>query len=65
MVTQFLVNKLNKLYTHKKIEFTRNQHSEKVIRAQHEVALTILLLKLSIKEQIVKQQEDIVQITLL
>jgi len=52
MVTQFLLK--IKAYTHQKIEFTCNQHSEEVILTQTEVALTISLLELSIKEQIVE-----------
>ena len=47
------INKLNKVYTHQKIEFTHSQHSEKVIHPQREIALSISLLKLSIKEQII------------
>ena len=44
-------------YIHQKIEFTRSQHGEKVMPVQREVALTISLLELSIKEQIIEQQE--------
>ena len=53
------IEKLSKVYTHQKIEFTRNKHSEKVMLAQREVALTISLLELSVKEQIVEQQEKL------
>ena len=49
------IEKLSKAYTHQKIEFTCNQCGEKVMPAQHEVALTISLLELSIKEQTVEQ----------
>ena len=47
--------KLNKAYTHQKIEFTRSQRGEKVIPAQREIALRISLLELCIKERIVEQ----------
>jgi len=53
------INKLNKVYTHQKIEFTHSQHSEKVIHPQREIALSISLLKLSIKEQIIEQQQEL------
>ena len=53
------IEKLNKAYTHHKIEFTHNQLGEKVMPAQHEVALTISLLELSVKEQIIEQQEKL------
>ena len=66
MVIMFTINgrlvpidKLNKAYTHQKIEVTRSQHSEKKMPTQCEVALTISLFKLSIKEQIAKQQEQL------
>jgi len=49
------IDKLSKAYTHQNIEFTRSQRGEKVMPAQREVALTISLLKLSIKEQIIEQ----------
>jgi len=49
------INKLNRAYTYQTIEFTLNQCGEKVIFAQHEIALIILLLELSIKEHIAKQ----------
>jgi len=48
------IEKLSKGYTHQKIEFTRSQCDEKVTPAQCEVALTISLLELSVKEQIVE-----------
>ena len=44
---------------HQKIEFTRSQRARKVIPAQHEIALSILLLELFIKEQITEQQEEL------
>ena len=50
---------LSKAYTYQKIEFTRSQCGENVMLAQREVALTISLLELSIKEQIVKQKEKL------
>ena len=53
-----LIDKLNKAYTHQKIEFTRSQGGEKLIPAQRGITLSISLLKLSIKEQITKQQEE-------
>ena len=53
------IEKLSKSYTHQKIEFTCNQHSEKVMPVQCEIALTISLLELSMKEQIVEQQEKL------
>ena len=53
------VEKLSKTYTHQKIEFTRSQRGEKVMSTQCEVALTISLLELSIKEQIVEQQKKL------
>ena len=53
------IDKLNKAYIHQKIEFTRSQHGEKVIPAQREIALSISLLELFIKEQIVEQQEEL------
>ena len=53
------MEKLSKTYTHQKNEFTRSQRGEKVIPAQREVALTISLLELSVKEQIVEQQEKL------
>jgi len=46
-------------YTHQTIEFTRSQRGEKVIPAQREIALSISLLELSIKEQIAEQQEEL------
>jgi len=46
------IDKLHKAYTHQKFEFTRSQRGEKVIPAQREIALSISLLELSIKEQI-------------
>ena len=49
------IDKLNKSYTHQKIEFTCNQRSEKVIPEQHKIALSILLLEVFIKEQIAEQ----------
>ena len=49
------IEKLSKAYTHQNIEFTRNQRGEKVIPAQREVALTISLLELFVKEQIIEQ----------
>ena len=52
-------NKLDKAYTHQKIEFTRSQRGEKVIPTQHEIPLTISLLELSIKEHIDEQQEEL------
>ena len=54
-----LIEKLNKAYTHQKIEFTHSQHDEKVMPAQQEVALAISLLELSVKEQIVEQQKKL------
>jgi len=59
MVTLFLINKLSKAYTHQKIEYTRSQRGERVIPAQCEIALSISLLKLYIKEQIAEQQEEL------
>ena len=53
------IEKLSKAYNHEKIEFTRSQHGEKVMPAQREGALTISLLKLSVKEQIIEQQEKL------
>jgi len=53
------IDKLNKAYTQQKIEFTFSQHSEKVIIAQCEIALSIPLLELSVKEQIVEKQEEL------
>jgi len=53
------IDKLNKAYTHKKIKFTRSQHGEQVMPTQREVALSILLLELSIKEQIAEQKEEL------
>ena len=49
------IEKLSKAYTHQNIEFTRSQRGEKVMPAQREVALTIWLLELSVKEQIIEQ----------
>ena len=53
------IDQLNKVYTHQKIEFTRSQRGEQAIHVQHEITLTILLLELSIKEQIVEQREQL------
>jgi len=53
------IKKLNKAYTHKKIEFTCSQRGDKVIPAQREIALSISLLELSIKEQVAKKQEKL------
>ena len=53
------IDKLNKAYTDQKFEFTRSQRGEKIILAQREVALSISLLKLSSKQQIVEQQEEL------
>ena len=53
------MEKLNKAYTHQTIEFTCSQCGEKVIPAQCEIALSISLLELSIKEQIAEQQEEL------
>ena len=53
------INKLDKAYTHQKIEFTRNQCGEKVIPAQREITLSISLLELSIKEQNIEQQVEL------
>jgi len=53
------IDKLAKACTHKKIKFTRSQHGEKVIPAQSEIALSISLLELSVKEQIAEQQEEL------
>jgi len=58
-VHSFPIDKLNKACAHQKIEFTRNQRGEKVIPAQCEIALSISLLKLSVKEQITEQQEEL------
>ena len=44
------IDKLNKAYTHQKMEFTGNRHGEIVIPTQCQMALTISLLKLSLKE---------------
>ena len=44
------IDKLNKISTHQKIEFTRSQHGENVIPAQSEIELIISPLELSIKE---------------
>ena len=52
-----LIDKLNKVFTHQKIEFIRSQRGEKVIPAKREIAITISLLELSIKEQIAEQHE--------
>ena len=49
------IEKLSKTSTHHKIEFTRSQRGEKIMPIQRKVALTISLLELSIKEQIVEQ----------
>ena len=49
------IEKLRKAYTHQKIKFTRSQRGEKIMSAQCEVALTISLLELSVKEQIIEQ----------
>jgi len=43
------IHKLNKAHTYQKIEFTHSQCCEKVIPTQRQIALTILLLMLSIK----------------
>jgi len=53
------INKLDKAYTRQKIEFTRSQRDEKVIPTQRDIALSISLLELSIKEQIIEQQEEL------
>ena len=53
------IEKLSKAYTHQKIELTRSQRGEKVTPAQREVALTISLLELSIKEYIIEQQKKL------
>ena len=53
------IEKLSKAYIHQKIEFTLSQRGEKVMPAQQEVALTISLLELSLKEQIVEQQYEL------
>ena len=53
------IKQLSKAYTHQKIEFTHSQRGEKVMPAQRKVELTILLLELSIREQIVEQQEKL------
>ena len=50
---------MNKAYTHQTIEFTRSQHGEKVILTQREITLSISLLELPIKEQIIEQQEEL------
>jgi len=39
------IEKLNKAYTHQKIEFTCSQRGEKVIPAQREIALSISLTR--------------------
>jgi len=44
------IEKLSKVYTHQKIEFTRSQLGENIIPAQQEIALAISLLELSITE---------------
>ena len=49
------IDKLNKAYAHQNLEFTRSQRGEKVIPAQREIALSISLLEMSIKEQIIEQ----------
>ena len=46
------IEKLSEAYTYQKIDFTRSQRGEKVMPTQREVALTISLLELSVKEQI-------------
>jgi len=46
---------LSKAHTHQEIEFTRSQRGETVMPAQREIALTMSLLKLYIKEQIAEQ----------
>ena len=53
------INKLDNAYTHQKIEFTCSQRGEKVIPAQREIALSISLLEMSIKEQILERQEEL------
>jgi len=53
------IEKLSKAYTHQNIESTRSQHGVRVIPAQWEIWLTISLLKLSIKEHISRQQEQL------
>ena len=54
-----LIDKLSKAYTYQKIEFIRSQRGEKVIPTQREIALSISLLELSIKDQIAEQQEEL------
>jgi len=53
------IEKLSKAYTHQKIEFACNQLGDNIMPAQCEIALIISLLKLSIKEQIPEQQEQL------
>ena len=53
------IQKLNKAYTHQKIEFTRSQRGHKVMYAQREVAMTISLLELFVKEKIVEEQKKL------
>jgi len=53
------INKLDKAYTRQKIEFTRSSRGEKIIPTQHEIAVSISLLEMSIKEQIIEQQEEL------
>ena len=53
------IGKLSKAYTHQKIEFTCSQYGEKIMPVQREVALTISVLDLSIKEHIAEQQEQL------
>ena len=53
------IKKLSKTYTHQKIEFTCSQRGKKVVLAHREIALTISLLGLSVKEQIAEQQKQL------
>ena len=53
------IEKLNKTSSRQKIDFTLSQHGEKVMPAQREITLTILLLELPIEEQNAEQQEQL------
>ena len=52
------INKLDKAYTHQQIEFTRSQRGEKVILAQREIALSISLLELSLKNGMLSNKKN-------
>ena len=52
------IEKLSKAYTHQKIEFTRSQRGEKVMPAQQEVALTMSLLELLLKNILLNNKKN-------